>query len=317
MEPVDLENMDKAIAQAEQCRPIAERIPKVGAIIAIGETVIGKGHRGTGSPDDDEHAEWHAIMGIQDRSQLPRATVYTTLEPCTPEVRSDPLKCCTELIRQGGVKRAFIGILDPNQGVRGKGLWELQDRGIEVELFPPDMAKKIRALNDKFIRAQRALGIRILEPVSGALVRTYEKGGTLVLKGEFLNEPGDDVVAFISGPDGHWFPQPYSLKSTGKPNEWQVKVHFGKYGAHRIYIVKANDLGMALVNYYHKVLRTNKERKNQLRGKLKIQDKEGEDAFLRTLPGDHQGIELNRLPKGLEVQASVDVVVEMPPEQNA
>src|SRR5262249_49397627 len=139
-----------------------------GAIIAIGDTVIGQGHRGTGNPGDDEHAEWRAIHGVQDRSQLPKATVYTTLEPCTPEVRSDPLKCCTELIRQGGVKKVFIGILDPNQGVRGKGLWELQDRGIDVELFPPDMAKRIRALNDKFIRAQRTLGIRILEPANGA-----------------------------------------------------------------------------------------------------------------------------------------------------
>src|SRR5260370_24294456 len=85
MQSVDYENMKKAIAQAEQCQPIAERVPKVGAIIAVGDTVIGQGHRGTGNPGDDEHAEWHAIQGVQDRSQLPKATVYTTLEPCTPD----------------------------------------------------------------------------------------------------------------------------------------------------------------------------------------------------------------------------------------
>jgi pyrimidine deaminase RibD-like protein len=61
----------------------------------------------------------------------------------------------------------FIGILDPNQGVRGKGLWELQSRGIEVELFPPKLARQIRVLNEKFIKAQLRLGIRITNLISG------------------------------------------------------------------------------------------------------------------------------------------------------
>ena len=124
--------MNRAIEQAEQCRPIADRIPKVGAVIAVGGTVIGMGHRGTGQTSDDDHAEMVALRGVADRGELAKATVYTTLEPCTPEVRSDPLTCCTELIRQAEVKRVFIGILDPNQGVRGKGLWELQERGIAL-----------------------------------------------------------------------------------------------------------------------------------------------------------------------------------------
>lgn len=92
--------MNRAIEQAEQCRPIADRIPKVGAVIAVGETVIGVGHRGTGQAGDDDHAEMVALRGVADRAELAKATVYTTLEPCMPEVRSDPLTCCTELIRQ-------------------------------------------------------------------------------------------------------------------------------------------------------------------------------------------------------------------------
>src|SRR5436190_991141 len=147
----DKELMGRAISLAEQCKPVADRIPKVGAVIAVGSTVIGKGHRGTGAPGDDDHAEKVALESVGDRGELPKATVYTTLEPCTPEVRSDPLNCCTELIRRAEVKRVFIGILDPNQGVRGKGLWELQSQKIEVELFPPDLATQIRVLNDKFI----------------------------------------------------------------------------------------------------------------------------------------------------------------------
>ena len=161
MTETDKLHMDTAITLAERCEPIEDRIPKVGAVIAIGEVVIGLGKRGTGKKGDGDHAEKVAINQVADKKQLPKATVYTTLEPCTKEVRSDPLNCCTELIRQFGLKKVFIGILDPNQGVRGKGLWELQSRGIDVELFPPELAKRLLALNHKFIRVQQTLGIRI------------------------------------------------------------------------------------------------------------------------------------------------------------
>jgi hypothetical protein len=217
------------------------------------------------------------------------------------------------LILQAEVKRVFIGILDPNQGVRGKGLWELQSRGKEVELFPPELSAKIRVLNDRFIRAQRSLGIRIIEPTDGQTIRTYDKGGSTVVKGKFLNLPGEDVFAFVVGSNGQWSPQPHSLMETNVRNEWEVKVYFGSYGPNKIYIVRASELGVSLVKYYRKVVRTNIERKNQLRGNLSLQGKEQEDEFFKTLRGDYQGIEMVRLPKGLEVQAMVEVEVESPP----
>ena len=284
MEQHVLENMKKAIALAERCKPIADRIPKVGALIAIDETVIGQGSRGTGNPGDDDHAEYNALSSVPDRSQLPRSTVYTTLEPCTPGVRSDPLTCCTELITQAEVKKVFIGMLDPNQGVRGKGLWELQSHRIEVELFPPDLAQEIRVMNERFIRAQRALGLRITSPESGQSIRTYDRGGTWDVKGTFLNPPGDDVYAFVVGPDGHWSPQPHALKQVGERNEWETMVHFGRSGAHRIYIVKANELGVLLVNYYRKIVRTNQERKRQIKGNLKFEG-EGRRGLLEGAAG--------------------------------
>jgi pyrimidine deaminase RibD-like protein len=198
MEQYDETHMNDAIGLAEQCRPVADRIPKVGAVIAIGDTVIGKAHRGTGAAGDDDHVERIALKEVVDPKQLRRATIYTTLEPCTPEVRSDPLNCCTEWIRQAGVTKVFIGILDPNQGVRGKGLWELQDRGIAVELFPPPLAHRIRVHNAKFIKEQQTLGIRITNLSAGEVIRTYDSGGVFEVTGTFLNSPGDDVFALVN-----------------------------------------------------------------------------------------------------------------------
>ncbi|SRR6266536_5292068 len=63
--------------------------------------------------------------------------------------------------------KVVIGILDPNQGVCGKGVLLLQRADIEVELFPHDLAVKILRLNEDFVRAQQSLGIKITEPQSG------------------------------------------------------------------------------------------------------------------------------------------------------
>jgi pyrimidine deaminase RibD-like protein len=306
--------MNRAIELAEQCTPIADRIPKVGAVIAVGGTVIGRGHRGTGQPGDDDHAEMVALRGVADRTELAKATVYTTLEPCTPEVRSDPLTCCTELIRQAEVKRVFIGILDPNQGVRGTGLWELQERGIEVELFPPELAKRIRVLNDRFIREQRKLGLRITNLSSGQTIRTFDKGGVYELEGTFLNSPGEEVFALVSK-DGRWWPQPYSL-SLSNDNKWSVKLHFSSYGTHTLSIVRANELGICLIKYYRRVSGLNLEQRNRITEHVQHVAPEELAGILKCLGHLYPWIEMTRLPKGLELQAQVEVNVEPPPSRS-
>jgi pyrimidine deaminase RibD-like protein len=181
MNETDLSMVKKAIDWAKLCQPIKASIPKVGAVIAVGAEVLGCGYRGSGIDMDDEHAEWNAI-GKVEQAQLPRlteATLYTTLEPCTGSVRSRPLEACTELILQHKIKTVFIGMLDPNQGVTGKGVSKLQDRGVEVVLFPHELFEQVRALNAPFIRAQMSLGATILSPLDGEELKTYQpEGGT-------------------------------------------------------------------------------------------------------------------------------------------
>ena len=154
------------------------RVPKVGAIITASNLAIGRGRRGNGQEGDDEHAERNAFDDVEDKSKLAGATLYTTLEPCTKEVRKKPWECCTELIIQHQVSRVLVGILDPNQGVTGKGLLRLQEAGIEVALFPHDLSKEIRAINAAFTRSQQTLSASILSPGNGEELRTYDTHGT-------------------------------------------------------------------------------------------------------------------------------------------
>jgi pyrimidine deaminase RibD-like protein len=96
--------MREAIDWANNCTPIRKDIPKVGAVITSSGNVLARGRRGSGQEGDNEHAEWNAFHSVPDKSKFAGATLYTTLEPCTKEVRTRPLESCTELIMRAGAK---------------------------------------------------------------------------------------------------------------------------------------------------------------------------------------------------------------------
>jgi len=78
-------------------------------------------------------------------------------------------------------------MLDPNQGVTGKGLLRLQEAGIDVALFPHALFKQIRAINAPFIRSQQALGATIVTPTQDQELRTYETEGRVTVRFKSLN----------------------------------------------------------------------------------------------------------------------------------
>jgi diaminohydroxyphosphoribosylaminopyrimidine deaminase/5-amino-6-(5-phosphoribosylamino)uracil reductase len=59
------------------------------------------------------------------------ATVYVTLEPCAHHGRTPP---CTDALIAAGVRRVVVGVLDPDPQVSGRGVRQLRDAGIEVEV---------------------------------------------------------------------------------------------------------------------------------------------------------------------------------------
>jgi hypothetical protein len=203
------------------------------------------------------------------------------------------------LIRRFQIKRVFIGILDPNQGVRGKGLWRLQDTGVEVALFPHDLSKKIRIQNEAFIRFQEGLRATIVTPKAGDILRTYESGGKHYLRFKCVNPPGPSTYLLIYR-DGQYWPQPGLPRFIEQEGVWEIFAHFGTTGDHELRLVTADDLGNALIQYYRKVVDENLSRRKRLRA-------QGIDVS--TLGGDYPGIQMSGLPKGLRLEASVPVFV--------
>ena len=298
----DRELMEMAIKMAAQCKPKDVSIPKVGAVIAVEGDVIAAGHRG-----EHDHAELVALGNVADWSILPHATVYTTLEPCTHPVRTQPGESCTERLIRASVKKIYVGILDPNQGVCGKGVLELQDHDIEVELFPHDLAKEIRLQNDAFILDQKKLGIEIIDPLPNALLHTYKTEGRHIVRFKCKTAPNANIFAF-NNMSGQWWPQPDSLKRVENSDEWTIETRFSVPTTHVIHIVRAKDAGLELIAYYRKIIAMNLDRKKSLE-KLKLPDED-----VRRLWGGFPGIAMTQLPRGLISEACVTVEIAKKPD---
>ena len=100
--------------------------PMVGCVIVHENKIIGEGwHQQFGGP----HAEVHAINSVGDKSLLPEATVYVTLEPCSYHGKTP---ACSDLLIRNKVKQVVIAALDPNPKVSGAGVEALKAAGIEV-----------------------------------------------------------------------------------------------------------------------------------------------------------------------------------------
>lgn len=121
----DLQYMTQALELAARALGRTSPNPVVGAVIVRDQDIVGCGyHKKAGMP----HAEVEALKQAGDKAR--GATLYVTLEPCCHYGRTPP---CTQAVVNAGIKRVVIATLDPNPLVAGKGMFILQQAGLEVE----------------------------------------------------------------------------------------------------------------------------------------------------------------------------------------
>ena len=133
-----------AVEESRLCPP-SDTAYSVGAIIVAADgTELARGH----SREDDPsvHAEEAALAKLDpDHPQLPGATLYSTLEPCSRRA-SRPVPCA-QLIRASALRRVVVAWREPGLFVADcEGVELLEQAGLTV-LECPELAPAARAVN--------------------------------------------------------------------------------------------------------------------------------------------------------------------------
>jgi pyrimidine deaminase RibD-like protein len=274
----DLAFMKKALELSRQCEPEDDRVhPFVGAVIVTQNgQVISTGYRGQPIRGSDrrttgDHAEQVALFG-QRPDVLRGAIVYTTLEPCT--LRGKEPSCC-ERLTKADVSEVVIGMLDPNRDIRGKGWWELEQRGIRVRYFDADIVQEIRRLNRDFIDYQFGVGLMITAiqaegkpeiPVTADHRSKREvlelPNGKLTIRGSYRVKPtrGDRIVLLVRRGNRYMPQQAINFDHDRANGIWQAPAAYvwGKGTENELVIARiSEDLEVAIQHYntVHSVLK--------------------------------------------------------------
>jgi diaminohydroxyphosphoribosylaminopyrimidine deaminase/5-amino-6-(5-phosphoribosylamino)uracil reductase len=116
--------MRVAIAEAKKGLGRTTPNPTVGAVLVKDGQIVASGHHVKAGCD---HAEVAALRKLDFAAE--GCELFTTLEPCNHTGRTGP---CTEAIIRSGVRRVYVGALDPNPKVAGGGVERLKAAGLEM-----------------------------------------------------------------------------------------------------------------------------------------------------------------------------------------
>ena len=134
------EYMRRALELARKGEGHTSPNPMVGCVVVKDGRIISEGYH-------EKYGEFHA-----ERNALTRCTedtagadLYVTLEPCCHQGKTPP---CTDIIIEKKIARVFVGSMDSNPLVAGKGVQILRNHGIYVETGILDA--ECRKLNEVF-----------------------------------------------------------------------------------------------------------------------------------------------------------------------
>ena len=167
---MDIAHMRAALALAREGWGRTAPNPMVGAVVAHGADVVGRGfHAEYGGP----HAEPEALREAGGRAR--GATMYVTLEPCTHQGKTPP---CVDAIVAGGIARVVIATRDPNPVARG-GVERLRAAGITVDVGVEEDAA--RELNAPFFHALTSarpwVVLKLAVSIDGAITDAKRSAG--------------------------------------------------------------------------------------------------------------------------------------------
>lgn len=117
--------MRKALALAKQGMGYTSPNPMVGCVIVKNGKIVAQGYH---EKCGEYHAERNALLKCKE--DVTGAEAYVTLEPCCHHGKTPP---CTDIIIERGIKKVYVGSMDSNPLVGGKGVKLLEEAGIEVE----------------------------------------------------------------------------------------------------------------------------------------------------------------------------------------
>lgn len=118
--------MQLALVEGRKAIPLCQDNPPVGCVLVRNGQVVARGH--TNAPGEP-HAE---AMALQQLGEVAgEITAYVTLEPCAFHGRTPS---CARALIAAGIKRVFVGMIDPDSRNNGHGIALLREAGIEVHV---------------------------------------------------------------------------------------------------------------------------------------------------------------------------------------
>jgi len=137
--------MQLALQLARRGLGYVEPNPAVGAVIVKNGKIIGRGwHKKFGGP----HAEINALADCKKQGANPKgATMFVTLEPCCHFGKTGP---CTDALITAKLKKVVIATIDPSKHANDKGIRQLRNAGIKVDVGLCEAESRI--LNAPFLK---------------------------------------------------------------------------------------------------------------------------------------------------------------------